>query len=146
MENNAITSANAVMQLTAVGLFPSPVKIEGYSTDNMWTVDAVDAGEFQMGPDGRLSVGWVANPRMMSVSLQANSPAIDFFDTVAQYEQQRQEKIQLNGTVIIPALKRKFALINGFLRNYQPMPGAARVLQPRPFGLLWQSITWARTN
>lgn len=144
-ESRTITSADAKMLLVAVGVFDSPVPIEGFSTDSMWTSDAKQTGEFQMGADGKLSAGFVFAPTRISVTLQADSQSIDFFDTIAQTQQQRKKLIEIRGVVAIPAIRKKFALQKFYMENWQPLPTAGRVLAPRPFALIGESCTWSYT-
>ena len=143
-ESRTITSADAIMQLVALGVYDSPQRIQGFSTDNMWTSDAKQTAEFQMGADGKLSAGFVFAPTRISVTLQADSESIDFFDQVAQVEQQKKKKIEIRGVVTIPGIRKKFALQKFYMENWQPLPGAGRVLAPRPFALVGESCTWAR--
>ena len=52
-----ITAANSTFYLTVPGLYNSPVKIEGYSTDAMVSGEAITPVVAEMGVDGHLSFG-----------------------------------------------------------------------------------------
>ena len=47
-----ITSANATLILTVENLYPSGVKIEGFSTDSSFAMDDDTIAETHMGVDG----------------------------------------------------------------------------------------------
>ena len=50
-----ITSANATLILTVENLYPSGVKIEGFSTDSSFAMDDDTIAETHMGVDGKLT-------------------------------------------------------------------------------------------
>ena len=140
-----LTSANSVITLAIAGLYSSPRQLQGFSTDNVFDTEALTNGELQMGVDGRLSAGWVANPVVMNITLQADSLSNDIFDRWWSAEQTLREKMPATGVVILPALLSKFNLVRGFLTSFPPTPTAGRTLQPRRFTLSWESFTKAPT-
>jgi hypothetical protein len=138
-----ITAANSVFMLTVVSLFPTPVQLQGFSADDMWDTEAIDNAETMMGVDGYLSAGWVAVPRVQTITLQADSPSNDFFDSWAGAQETNRELMVANGIVRLPALSKSYALVRGFLTQYKPMAQLQKTLRPRPYRITWNSITAA---
>lgn len=136
--NRTLTSANAILLIAVDLIFPVAQRIQGFSTDDITDIDAVEPGEMVMGVDGRLSAGYVPTSFRQTISLQADSESNDFFDVWATYERNRREKSVASGTLIIPGVKRQHTLYRGFLRSYKPIPALRKTSQPRPFIIEWE--------
>jgi hypothetical protein len=143
VNNRTITAANTIFTLAVQTIFPAPVRIQGYSADNVTGSASIATKETPMGVDGRLSSGWVPVPIVQSITLQADSLSNDFFENWYNFEQQVREAYAATGLLIFPATGKKYALTRGFLTDYKPFPDAAKVLQARPFSITWQSVTAA---
>lgn len=141
--NRTLTAANSTLLLAAGVVFPVPIKIQGYSTDDMTGMDAISPKEVSMGIDGRLSAGYVPVPVTQNISLQADSESNDFFEAVHAYEQQTRETMFFTGTLIVPGVARVYAMTRGVLTNYAPIADLRRTLQPRRFSLVWEKVAAA---
>lgn len=139
--NRTLTSANAVIMLGVVGLYDVPRRLQGFSADDVADVDAVSTGETQIGVDGRLSAGFVYNPITQNITLQADSESNDIFEQWQQAERQRLEKYVAFGSILIPALGRRYTMRRGFLTNMQLMPALRKTIQPRRYTIMWESGT-----
>lgn len=137
----SITSANAIYMLAVPPLFAVPQQLQWFSADNIFGTDPLQAAETSMGVDGHLSAGFVFVPVKQSVSLQADSPSNDLFDTWYQAQQLVKELYRCTGIVVLTALRKKWTLNNGVLDTYPPIPDAAKTLQPRRYSITWESIS-----
>jgi hypothetical protein len=135
-----ITSANTVLTLSQPILFPTPVQIQQFAADDVTDTDQVRNVEALMGVDGTLSFGFVFAPIMQNISLQANSPSIGFFDTLYAQTLAAEDVYTLQGTIIFPAISKKYNLQNGAMTDYKPTPDAKRTLQPQRFRITWNSV------
>lgn len=61
--NQTITAANSTFYLTVPGLYNSPVKIEGYSTDAMVSGEAITPVVAEMGGTGICRSAGPPHPR-----------------------------------------------------------------------------------
>lgn len=61
-----VTSANVQIILACEDLYPSGVKLEGFSADSVMTADGVDQSENRRGVDGRMVSGVVKNIQPVS--------------------------------------------------------------------------------
>lgn len=138
--NRTLTSANAILLIAVDAVVPVAQRIQGFSTDDITDIDAIEPVETSMGVDGRLSAGFVPVPIRQNITLQADSESNDFFDLWATYERNRREKSIASGTLIIPAVKRQHTLFRGFLRSYTPIPALRKTAQPRRFVIEWERI------
>ena len=138
-----LTSANSVLMLGVANLFNIPVKIEGYATDDMFSIADADSGEIMMGCDGKLSAGFTPYPKVMDITLQADSASNNVFDAIIAAESTSREKYELNGTILLPGTGRLYALTRGFIGKISPMPGAKKTLQSRKFEITFQDISVA---
>lgn len=136
----SITSANATLSLFQSTLFPTPVQIQQFATDDIADIESATILERQMGVDGVLSFGFVWTERLMEVTLKADSPSVAFFDTINAQQEAIQDVYPLNGTIIVPAIGKMYNLVNGGLQQYKPMPGIKKVLQPQRFQLVWNRV------
>lgn len=136
-----LTAANAILLLGISGLYSTPQRVQGFSTEDAFDVDPVDAAETMMGVDGVLSGGFIPQPRKMTITLQADSLSNDLFDNWAGAQDVAREIYYANGSIAIPGVGRKYTLSRGILTNYKPLAGVKKVLQARPFVITWQAIS-----
>lgn len=135
-----ITSANAVFTLGIETLFPTPVQLQGFATDDIYGVAQIKSVETQMGVDGVLSGGFVFVAVPQEITLQADSLSNDVFDAWWAQMQANKGVLRANGLIKLSAISSKFTHTNGFLTGYTPIPAGKRVLQPRKYEITWQNI------
>jgi hypothetical protein len=103
--------------------------------------EAIEAAEVQFGVDGVLSAGLIYEAVPQTITLAASSRSIDFFEQWRSSELAQQEKLFAFGTLLLPSTGAKYAMSGGVLMRYPAMPRGQKVLQPRQFGLVWESVT-----
>lgn len=140
MSDTTITSANSVFTLVVNGLFPTPVQLEGYSSDKAFITEALELAEVNMGVDGRMTAGFTPMPTKQTISLQADSPSKSFFQAVIQSEKAAREVFWFSGSLYLPSTGESFALTRGILTSGKQIPDGAKVLQPMDFVITWQSV------
>lgn len=138
-----LTAANSVLMLSIAGLFDVPQQLQGFAVDDVYDVDAIDSAEIAMGVDGNMSAGWVPKEIRQGVTLQADSDSIVIFEAWYGSQQAARELYFATGSIYLPAVKRKYAMTKGVLQNYMPIASAKKILQPRKFILVWESISQA---
>lgn len=141
MNTRTLTSANAKLLIAVDTIFPIPIQIAGFSTDDMTDMDAITPKETVMGIDGRLSAGFVPVPVTQNIVLQADSSSIDFFENWFTYEQQARETYFASGSLLIPGVQKGYAMTRGVLTGYAPIPALRKTAQPRRFSIVWQTVT-----
>lgn len=139
--SGSITSANATILLAIDGVFPIPQQIQEFAADDIFDADPLEAAEVSMGVDGRLSAGFVFVPVKWNITLQGNSQSNNVFDDWYNAQQVIKDTYRASGIVILPAIGRKWVMNNGVLTTYPTMPSAKRTLQPRKFGITWESVS-----
>ena len=135
-----LTAANSILLLSVTGLYSTPQQIQGYSADDAFDVDIVTRAEVLMGVDGRKSAGYVPAVQTLNLSLQADSSSMSLFETWAANEDTNMEVLTASGSIALPAVGRTYALNNGTLMGFSPLPGVRKILQPRKFSIVFQSI------
>lgn len=141
--NRTLTTANSSFALQIDGLFPVPVNIQGYSTDNMFSTASINNAELKMGADGRLSAGYTFVEKPFTFVLQADSESNDVMDAWIAAEEAQKEKLIANGIVIISGINSKFAMTRGFLGDHVPMTEAGKTAQPRSYTITFETISKA---
>ena len=136
-----ITGATATFVLAIASLFPAPIQLQGFAADDVFTTDPQESAEVLMGVDGFLSTGFVFVPVRQMIALQADSPSNDLFDFWHASMVAAKQAFFAQGNVNLPAINRNWTLINGTLTTYPPVPDGKRLLQPRRFGITWESIS-----
>jgi hypothetical protein len=135
----SITSANAQVLISIPSLFPVPQALQAFAVEDIFDVDPIEPVETLMGVDGILSAGFVFVPVNQTFALQADSPSIVIFDTWWTAMQVVKDVYFASATILLPSLSKKWAMSQGVLTNYKPMPDAKKVLQPQRFRITWQS-------
>ncbi|NTU49334.1 MAG: hypothetical protein HGA87_00300 [Desulfobulbaceae bacterium] len=137
--DNNINSSNSVIILTIPGLYTG-VQIQGFSTDNIFSSEDVEMAEIMMGADGKLSAAFVPNPTPMVITLQADSPSNEVFDFWARQQKTNRTLYKATMIVTISSISKSYVCSNGFFQKSKVMPDAAKVLQPRPYTIVFESI------
>jgi hypothetical protein len=137
----SLTGANAVIMLSQATLFPTPQQLQGFAADDVTEMDPVKILESLMGVDGVLSFGFVFAERIQNITLQANSVSNSFFDTINAQQQAVRDVYPLNGTITLGAIGLMFTCVNGGLENYNPMPPVKKIIGPRRYRIVWNTVT-----
>ncbi len=135
-----LTTANSAFTLAARGVFPVPFKLEGYATDDSFAVDDVTPGEVQMGVDGNLSAGYVPYATQITFMFQADSPVLDYLDTIIAAQKSQREMVIFDGTGFIQGTQEKYAMTKGFMTSFTPASTGKKILQPRKFTFTFQNF------
>jgi hypothetical protein len=134
-----ITSANSIYTINIPNVLSAPVQLQGFSADDIFDTDPLEAAETLMGVDGVLSAGFVFVPVNQKISLQADSLSNSVFDAWWTQEQANKTKYPASGQIILSSIGSKWTMSQGFLTMYPVIPNAGRVLRPRQFAIRWQS-------
>jgi hypothetical protein len=140
-----ITGANAIFTIAVLSVFPAPIQLQGFSAEDVFDTDPIESAEVVMGVDGVLSTGFVFVPVKQTITLQADSASNAIFDAWWAANQVLKKSLAATGIIILTAVNTKWALINGALTSYQPIPNTHKRLQPRRFGITWQAVSPAIT-
>lgn len=135
-----ITGANAILTITIAQLFPITQQIQGFAADDVFDLPRIAATERSMGVDGILSAGMVFVEIPWEIALQADSPSAGIFDVWYASQIANRQTYPASGQIKITAIGKKYNLVNGFLGEYKPGPGAKRLLQPLRHTLNFNSI------
>ncbi len=141
MVERTLTSANSVIMLSVTDLFPVPQQIQGFSTDNIFSTDAIAAAETSMGVDGKLSGGFIFVEKPTTIVLQSDSTSISFFDAWVGAQEAVRDLYIGNGIVMLPSLQTVWTLTRGILKTYPPIPGLGKIVQARSYGIVWEKMS-----
>lgn len=136
-----ITSANAVLMFSIDTLLPAAQQIQGFGTDDIFSVDSVSPTEVQMGLDGKQSSGFMYVNKKMKITLMASSPSNNFFDQWYLGNAAAASSFECTGLITLPALGQAYNLVNGSLTGYKPIADAKKVMQARQYEITFQEIT-----
>lgn len=136
-----LTAANSVLLFSIPNLVPVPVQLQGFSADDVTDVENLDIAETAEGVDAKLSAGWIYKAVTQGITLQADSDSVEFFENWYAAQKAVQELYFANGAIFLPSVQRKYTLTKGVLKNYSPMPSAKKILQPRKFSVVWESMS-----
>ena len=138
--NRTLTAADAIIAFTVMGLYDSPFRLQGFSADDVTSMDNVDEAETMQGVDGRLSGGFVPAKIRQSVVLQADSESNDIMENWRNRQRSDRVMYVANGIILLRSTGRKYNLLRGFLVNVSPFPSARRTLGPRTWGIDWENV------
>ena len=139
----SLTGANAVLMLSVPGLFDTPQQLQGFAADDIFDVEQVKRVETLMGVDGTLSAGYVFNERVMTITLQSDSPSNRIFEEWDSAETPPYGDIlYANMTVVLTGLQTKWSCVKGFWSDQPPggLAAVKKLVQPRKYTLRWESI------
>lgn len=136
----SLTSSSAIIMLTIPGVFQQPQQLQGFAADDIFGTDELAPVEVVMGVDGILSGGYVPVPVKQGYSLQPNSPSRAIFDNWFNAMQVAQDVFPGAGLITLRSLSQKWAMVNGFLTGYKPIPDGGKILKPITFSITWQQV------
>lgn len=140
---STITAANSsfVITVRALGLFPAgPFAVQGYASDDAFATETVDSAEARIGVDGRMSAGYLPRLTKQTITLQADSPSIQMFETWIGGQDVVKEVFFADAVLTLKSTGRTFALIKGALTRITPIPPAKKVLEPVTYEITWEIV------
>jgi hypothetical protein len=135
-----ITSANSTLMLGVNGLFGTAQAMEGFGSDDAYSIDVVEVTESVMGVDGKMSTGWIPQIKTMHINLQADSPLNLFFETWYAAQESARNPLFAFGVVTQDSVGKVYTMVNGVLNGYTPLADAKKVLSPRKFTIKWEQV------
>lgn len=105
---NTITSANSVLMMKCEGVYDNQVQITGFQADNAAIFGDSSIGETRMGVDGKQSIGYTPHETQFSIYLEANSPAISYFENIRKDFNENMEARFIEFYLTIPSIKKRF--------------------------------------
>ena len=138
-----LTSANSKFSLSVASVFPVPVPMQGYATDDAFDTENVAPNEAIMGVDGVLSGGYTPYPVKLKFVLQADSPSNLFMDQWRQAMDQATDSFSANATIVAPSLGKIFTFTKGFLTGAIPTPPGKKIFQPQTYEITFNLVSAA---
>lgn len=135
-----ITSANAQLTLFALPYLPVPTLIEGYASDAAFLYDTPSAAEVLIGVDGKMSAGYTPFITRQTITLQADSPSVRWFEDLLSAIKAGREVAWLYGSVALPSVGKSYTLTKGVLEQITQAPPVGKVLQPQTFQIAWNDV------
>lgn len=133
-----ITSVNAVLTITCPTVFPIPQVIEGFETEDAWSIAPYETARASKGVDGKKSVGFIPSNKEMDIHLKADSLSRLVFQQILGVMHATNEIVVFDGNLVIPSTLEVWEFSNGNLGpNVPGPPSGKKTLE----GLVWQ-ITW----
>ena len=140
---STITSANSSLVLNAPDVFTTPLNVQGYATDDAFDTEMVDSAEAKMGVDGIMSAGYTPFITKQTIHLQADSPSVQYFDSILEAMEAAQEIFYVTVTIVLPATSRVYTFNKGVMTKAKKMPDAKKLLEPVAYEFSWESVSSA---
>lgn len=137
----SLTGATTVIQLSISNLFDSPQQLQGFAADDVFSTSPVQSVETLMGVDGKMSAGFVYVPVQQGYSIQSDSDSASIFDDWFAAQQAAEDVYFAQAIIYLKALGLKWAMTNGVLSSYHPVPDVKKLIQPRKFEITWESMS-----
>lgn len=135
-----LTGASANITLLIPLLFPSPVRLQGFAADDVYSMDSIEVAETIMGVDGGLSGGFVWKEIKQTFAIMADSPSNQVFENWYAAQKKSIEVLIAEGRTNIVATGTTYVSTRGFLTTYTPAPTVGKLLRQRSYAITWQDI------
>ena len=140
-----ITAANAVYMLSIVGLFDTPVQLQGFTADAAFSGDERKPLEVVQGVDGGTSMGFVFSLYKQKISLMPDGDSYTLFEEWLSAMESQQEIYVANATIVIPSIQRKYTLTKGGLSSAKPIPDVKKTVAGSDFEITWTKVVGVPT-
>ena len=135
-----LTATNSVFTISVEGVYKG-VRVEGFATDDAFSLGAKQTGVGMVGVDGKFSYGYTPSVTEQNITLQADSESIDLFDAIYKLQENAREAYLLQAEIRVPSTRKVYTLTNGVLTSYTPMPDHKQTLSPQSFTIVWGKVT-----
>ncbi len=136
-----ITSANSSLRIVVPEFYPGGFTVDDFAADSIFEVAALDTKEELMSADGKYHAGYIFNPTTLTISLAPTSSAGFRIDAWQSAERAAVASFGCNAVITIPALSKKYNLVNGVLFSWTITPPGQRVLGTRQAVFHFESVT-----
>jgi hypothetical protein len=141
MDNHRdITTANAISILTVDDLFPNGIVLEQYATDQSIGMDNSQITETRMGVDGKMVAGFTPNIKVVTISLEASSPSVVYFNQLADAMETYRKIYLCHLQCEVPSIYSLYRWKNGVLQTATIMPPHKKVLDPTSWVFHFESF------
>ena len=135
-----LTSANSEFTLNIPDVFAGPVVLQGYATDDAFGSEDVNPTEVKIGVDGRKSSGFTPYLVKTLIHIQADSPAIAIFEQWNGALQAARDDLVADASIWSPSLGKAWALTNGSLSRFKPIPDAKKMFEAQTYEITWETV------
>ena len=125
-----ITNANSILVMTAGDLFPAGITLQGFSTDQNYTMDELQFAENRMGVDGNMVAGWIPQIKPVTIMLEPSSPSYDPMVQIYRAMEMRRAPIIITLVATIISIGKIFTWTEGVMKSGTPVPPGKKVLDP----------------
>lgn len=137
---SSLTSASASFYLTLLPVFPIAQKLQGWETDDAFSLSPLNVAQTKMGVDGKFHAGFIYEEYDMDLAILPDGGSILVFDAWTAYQKQIVDIIYATATIAIPAIGKKFLCEQGVLKTTQVMPSAKKILEVQKYKITWGNI------
>lgn len=135
-----LTAANCQLTLFNLPYLPVPVLIQGFSSDSAFLFDTPAVAEAMMGVDGIMSGGYLPSITRMTITLQADSPSVRYFEDLFAAVKAAREIGWFYGSVALPSVGKSYTLTKGILEQFTQAPPVGKILQPQTVQIAWNDV------
>ena len=135
-----LTAANCQLTLFALPYLPVPTAIEGFASDAAFLFDTPAVAESLLGVDGKMSAGYLPSITRQTITLQADSASVRYFEDLLSATKAARDIAWLYGSIAIPSVGKSYTLTKGVLEQMTQAPPVAKILQPQTFQIAWNDI------
>lgn len=137
---STLTSANSVLTLICPDVFPIPQLIQGFATEDAFSVPQFEVARAMMGVDGIMSAGFVPNTKELDIVLQADSASRQVLERILGVMEAKREVVFMDATIILPATSEVWEFTRGVITKTPKLPPAKKLLEPTTWQITFQDI------
>ncbi len=138
-----ISSVSCTVLLTVAGVV-GPIALTGWSADDIYEVEDVEAAETKMGLDYVMSHGDIPYITKQTFTFMASSPSIPVFLAwnAANIASVRGGGLSFTGSMVLklPSIRLKYNQSGGVLKKFPPIISAGKVLKEQKFSIDWEQV------
>ena len=127
------------------GLYDTAQTIAGFAPDDMAGTDAVAPTEIMLGVDGFMSSGAVPYTVPLHITLMADSPSNELFETWLDAQTSTNTTYKANVVFAMPGIGTQMNMSGGVLTQSPPFSDAKKLMQPRKYTITFSGKLVTRT-
>lgn len=135
-----LTTANSAFTLLCPDVFNLAQLIQGYATEDAFSVPQFEVARAVMGVDARMSGGFVPAVKELDIVLQADSPSNAVFQRIVGVMEAQREIVYMDATIVMPGQAEVWQFTKGILTKVPALAAAKKTAEPRTYQITWENI------
>lgn len=135
-----LTVANSAFTILCPAVFAVPQLIQGYATEDAFSVPQFELARAVMGVDAKMSGGFVPAIKELDVVLQADSVSNAVFQRIVGVMEAQREIVFIDATIVMIGQGEVWQFTKGILTKIPALAAAKKTAEARTYQITFENV------